>query len=105
MDTTSLLLLLLLGAIAWYWFNSLSALEVARKLGRQACEELDLQILDDTVANIRLRLARDRSGRRVFRRTYRFEFSETGNSRREGHLIMLGDRLESITMEPCQILD
>ena len=104
MNTTSLLLLLLLVVIAWYWFNSLSAQGVARKLGRQAFEELDLQFLDDTVANIRLRLARGRYGRMVLRRSYRFEFSETGNSRREGHLIMLGDRLESMTMEPYQIL-
>jgi hypothetical protein len=41
----------------------------------------------------------------VFRRTYRFEFSETGNTRLEGHLVILGDKLESVTMEPYQILD
>ena len=105
MDTASLLVLLFFGALAWYWFNSMHALEVARKIGRKACSELDLQFLDDTVASIGLGLARDQSGRRVFRRTYRFEFSETGNSRREGRLILLGNRLDSITMEPYEIVD
>ncbi len=105
MDITSLLFLLLLGTIGWFWYDTLHVLDVARKAGRQACNELNVQFLDDTVANIGLTLARDRSGRRVFRRTYRFEFSETGNSRLEGRLIMLGDRIESITMEPYQILD
>jgi len=38
------------------------------------------------------------------RRTYRFEFSETGNSRLEGRLVMLGDRVESITMDPYRML-
>ena len=105
MDTASLLLLLFLGALGWYWLNSLRALDIARKVGRQTCSELDLQFLDDTVAGIELGLARNQSGHRVFRRTYRFEFSETGNSRREGRLILLGDKLESITMEPYEILD
>ena len=51
-----------------------------------------------------LKLVRDKAGRRALRRTYRFEFSETGNSRLEGQLILLGDRVESITMEPYQIM-
>jgi hypothetical protein len=63
-----------------------------------------VQFLDDTVAGTGLALARAKSGRRVLRRTYRFEFSETGNSRLEGQLILLGDRVESITMEPYQIM-
>jgi len=104
MDTTSLIFLLLLGALGWFWYDTLHVLEVARKAGKRACHEMNVQFLDDTVANIGLALVRDRSGRRVLRRTYRFEFSETGNSRLEGKLIMLGDRVESITMEPYQIL-
>lgn len=98
-------MLFVLGVLGWYWFNSLRALELARRYGRRACDELGLQFLDDTVASAKLRLGRDHTGRRVFCRTYRFEFSETGNSRREGHLVMLGGKLESITMEPYQILD
>lgn len=104
MDMTSLLFLLLLGALGWFWFDTLRVLEVARKAGKQACNELNVQFLDDTVAAIALALARDKSGRRVLRRTYRFEFSETGNSRLEGRLTMLGDKVESVTMEPYQIL-
>src|SRR5512147_1014424 len=100
MDTASWLLLIALCVVVWYWLNSLHALEVARKAGKKVCDELDLQFLDDTVASTRLRLARNHTGRRVFHRTYRFEFTETGNSRREGHLILLGDRVESITLEP-----
>ena len=97
-------MLLLLAALGWFWFNSLHALEIARNAGRRTCSEANVQFLDDTVANIGLGLARDRSGRRVLRRTYRFEFSETGNSRLEGRLILLGDKVESVTMEPYQIL-
>lgn len=100
MDVASLLFLLVLAALGWFWFDSLRALEVARDKGRKVCSDANIQFLDDTVANIGLALVRDRSGRRVFRRTYRFEFSETGNSRLEGRLIVLGSRIKSVTMEP-----
>jgi hypothetical protein len=97
--------LLLLAALLLYWLNSLSALEAARTYGKKVCNKTNVQFLDDTVAGISISLTRDPRGRRVLRRTYRFEFSETGNNRREGQLIMLGDKLESIRMEPYQIIE
>lgn len=45
------------------------------------------------------------TGRRILRRTYRFEFTETGNSRREGEITMLGEQVKSVTMEPYEILE
>jgi hypothetical protein len=56
-------------------------------------------------ASTKLELARDDNGGRILRRTYRFEFSETGNNRREGEVIMLGERVESVTLEPYEILE
>ncbi len=82
----------------------MSALEIARNAGKQACAKAEVQFLDDTVASTRLRIVRNDDGRRVFHRTYRFEFSETGNSRLEGSVIMLGDKVESVTMDPYQIM-
>lgn len=104
MDMESLFLLLLLVALGWFWFDSMRALEVARQAGKKACSDANVQFLDDTVANVGLALVRNESGRRVLRRTYRFEFSETGNTRLEGRLILYSDKLESVTMEPYQIL-
>ena len=104
MDVISLLLLLFLAVLGWFWFDSLRALEVARNAGRRACKDADVQFLDDTVASIGLALVRDDSGRRVLRRTYRFEFSETGDTRLEGKLILYGNRVESLTMEPYRLL-
>ena len=105
MDIWSLLALMLLVALGWFWLHSIRILELAREAGRRACAREDLQFLDDTVASTKLALARDDNGRRLLRRTYRFEFTETGNSRREGQVVMLGERVESVTMEPYQILE
>lgn len=104
MDVTNLLFLLLLTALGWFWFDSLRALEVARNAGKRTCKEANVFFLDDTVASVGLALVRDKSGRRVLRRTYRFEFSETGDSRLEGRLILHGNRVESVTMEPYRML-
>jgi hypothetical protein len=104
MDVISLLFLLLLAALGWFWSDSMRALEIARNTGRNICSNANVQFLDDSVSSIALALVRDNSGRRVLRRTYRFEFSETGNSRLEGQLILLGDKIESVTMEPYRIL-
>ncbi len=105
MDLPSLLIMLLFAALAWYWNDSMRALEAARKAGRKVCSDLDVQFLDDAVARTKLGVARTQSGRRVIRRTYRFEFTETGNTRLEGELILLGHKLESVTMEPYQIME
>lgn len=105
MDNASLLLLLATGLLFWFWLHSIRILELAREAGRKACARADVQFLDDTVASTRLQLARDKHGRRILRRTYRFEFTETGDSRREGEVIMLGDQVEAVTMEPYQIME
>jgi hypothetical protein len=104
MDVISLLFLLLLAALGWFWLDSIRTLEIARIAGKRACADANVQFLDDTVAGIALALVRDQSGRRVLRRTYRFEFSDTGDSRLEGQLIVLGGRVESVIMEPYRML-
>ncbi len=104
MDVVSLIFLLLLAALGWFWYDSMRALEIARNTGRNVCSNANVQFLDDSVSSIALALVRNQTGHRVLRRTYRFEFSETGNSRLEGQLILLGDKIESVTMEPYRIL-
>jgi len=105
MDFASLVLLLATGGAFWFWLHSIRILEIAREAGRLICKQTGVQFLDDTVASTRLQLARDDNGRRILRRTYRFEFTETGNNRREGEVVMLGERIESVTMEPYRIMD
>jgi hypothetical protein len=97
-----LALALALGGVA-LWMDSLRARESAIAAGRAACARHDLQFLDDTVAFTRLRLARDGEGRLRLKRTYVFEFSDTGNNRRDGSLVMLGTQLEALQLEPYRL--
>lgn len=97
-----LALALALGGVA-LWADSLRAREHAVAAGRAACVRYGLQFLDDTVAFARLRLARDGEGRVHLKRTYVFEFSDTGNNRRHGSLVLLGARVVDLQLEPYPI--
>jgi len=105
MDLIDLLLMLAFAALGWFWFDSLRAIEVARTAGKSACNRSGVQFLDDTVASIALALGRDEMGRTVLRRTYRFEFSDTGDNRLEGRVILLGAKVETVEMEPFRMLE
>jgi len=83
--------------------DSLRARERAVRAGRETCKRYELQFLDDTVSFARLRLGRDDEGRLKLARTYTFEFTETGNTRRHGAIVMLGQDLRDIQLEPYSI--
>jgi hypothetical protein len=95
--------IVLLAAGVLLWLDSLRARERAVKAGRAACERYALQFLDDTVSFARMRLRRDGEGQLKIARTYTFEFSDTGNNRRHGAIVMLGGELEDLQLEPYRI--
>jgi len=55
------------------------------------------------VSFARLRLARDDDGRLRIARTYTFEFSDTGDNRRDGAIVMLGGELHDLHLEPYRL--
>lgn len=95
-------ILLFLAGI-FLWLDSLRARERAVQAGKSACERYDLQLLDDTVSFTRMRLARDEEGQLKIARTYTFEFSDTGNNRRHGAIVMLGGEMQDLQLEPYRM--
>ncbi|MGA7178570.1 MAG: DUF3301 domain-containing protein [Thiobacillaceae bacterium] len=89
-----LLLLLPLGGFIFWWMASLKTREIAVQAGKQACRERGLQFLDDTVVHAKTVLKRNDEGTLTFLRIYRFEFSDTGDNRRDGDVTLLGNKVE-----------
>ena len=85
--------ILILAAIAWLWLDSLKAREAALRMAREVCAAEGLQLLDWTVASTGMKLARDDLGRARIQRAYDFEYSDTGNNRIKGNLVLLGHRV------------
>lgn len=105
MTTGGIIGLLLLAGLAWCWYDAMRALERARTAARQRCDTLGLSLLDDTVVLKRLRLRRRDDGQLTFWREYRFEFSGDGHSRHGGRVVVLGDRVQSLELEPWRVVD
>lgn len=94
------LLLFSAALAAWLWIDGLHARDIAMIAGRAAAEREGLQLLDETVAIVRLRARRDAGGRLRCQRTYAFEVSDTGADRLVCQLTLLGKRLESVEIPP-----
>ena len=77
MTLAELLVVLLLGALVWFWVDSLKAREA-------------VQFLDETVVGRGLRLARDERGHVVLRRAFEFEYSVSGDDRYTGSVVLEG---------------
>jgi len=82
-----------------FWIDSLRARERALSAGRAACERNGLQLLDETVAGAGLRLARNEEGELKIRRVFVFEFSDTGDNRRRGSIVVLGAKVQDLYIE------
>ncbi|HTY99312.1 MAG TPA: DUF3301 domain-containing protein [Rhodocyclaceae bacterium] len=82
--------------VAWFWYDSAGAREAAVAAARAACDADGLQFLDDTVAIVRIWPGRDGDGQLRLQRVYGFEYSDTGDNRRGGSIVVLGRRVVAI---------
>ena len=96
---TQLLPVVVLGAFAWLWWDSVRAREIAVRAAAAACRSCRVQFLDQTVALRRTRLRRNRAGQLQVFRKYVFEFSTSGNEREHGYAIMMGRRLAELHLD------
>lgn len=90
--------ILLLAGIAWLWLDSLKAREAAIRAAREVCAAEELLLLDDTVAISGLKPARDENGHLTLQRAYDFEYSDTGNNRLKGSVVLRGRRVVIINV-------
>lgn len=93
-----LISLLILAALAWLWFDSVKVREIAVRAAKQACLAQGCQFLDETVSIAKLQPDRDDEGRLLIRRTYFFEYSDTGENRRPGSVVMLGQQVVALNI-------
>ena len=87
----------LLFTIGWLFLDSLRAQEKAIVICRKACQERDVQFLDQTVSLYRVGIRWGVEGIRL-RRVYRFDYSDDGENRHTGHLVLIGVRQEELSM-------
>ena len=85
--------LIAVALLAWLWFDSFKAREIGIHAAKAICKADDLQLLDYTVSIASLKPARNEDGQLVVGRVYNFEYSDTGDNRRCGTVVMLGQKV------------
>ncbi|MCK5877964.1 MAG: DUF3301 domain-containing protein [Candidatus Marithrix sp.] len=94
----SIILLILFGGIIWFWVSTLQCREITKVVAQKTCKQFQLQLLDDTITITKLRVKRNENGRLSWQRTYQFEFSDSGNNRQKGTIVMFGTKVEILEM-------
>lgn len=90
----TLLILLVLGGAGFFFFTAArAAAERATEIGRDACQAAGVQWLDQSVHAIGMRLRRKEDGWLGLERSFRFEYSEDGENRHIGRIVLVGDKL------------
>ncbi len=92
--------LLLLGfAYASYFYSALRVREFALIAARRHCNDMKVQLLDQSVSANKIWLKRDGDGQLHVWRNYQFEFTSTGGERYFGNVITLGKQVIHIQLE------
>lgn len=89
----SLLFLIALALLVWFWQLNLRYRELAIRLVKNVCAEMKLQLLDQTVALAGFSLRRDPNRHIAGVRKYGFEVSSNGADRFTGTIILHGSSL------------
>lgn len=98
-DLELIFVIITFGLLAWFWADSLRAREQALHVCRRACDKIDAQLLDETVALRRLGIARNPQGHAVWRRSYNFEYSLDGVQRLRGSVVLRGRAVEMVAIQ------
>lgn len=94
-----------LGLLCLHFLSAVRVRELAMQAVARASARDDFQLLDQSVHIQRVSMSRDETRRWRIWRQYRFDYSYDGVERRQGFVIMLGKRLQSVVVsEPAPTL-
>ena len=99
MSFSEFLLLLLIAAGLWYWLDAMRTKEIAIQACRNACQNVQVELLDETVALSGVHVRRDRDGAIRLLRKYSFEFTNDAAYRYSGEISLLGKRVLQVDLD------
>ena len=97
-----LLLIILILAGIWYWWDTQQCNEIALFVCKKKCESAGLQLLDASVSRQRTWLRRGPNGSMQICRLYSFEYSDDQSSnygqRHQGYIVIIGKQVVETSM-------
>lgn len=104
-DLSNLLWLIPVGILFHYAWQSGKFKGRARELASRHCQELNLQLLDQSMVITGFWPEIVDNANLVMRRTYQFEFSSTGDRRYQGRIVLLGMQIHAVELEAYILSD
>ncbi len=95
----SFLIILFLALFAWFWLNSIRAKEIAMTASSEACQQIQVQFLDQTASLKKVRVSRNRHGRMTLERLYSFDFSRDRETRVQGLVTIIGHKVTQVLLD------
>jgi len=89
--------------LVFLWRASVEARALAFDAAHEACERAGLQLLDGTVVFKTWRAGRAPGGALRIYRTYLFDYSEDGASRRQGFVVLRGHEIDVVGLGPTLV--
>ncbi|MBV0932013.1 DUF3301 domain-containing protein [Marinobacterium weihaiense] len=103
-ELADLFWLTLVTLLCFSWWHNLKMREWATRKVIKACDERDVQLLDESIALEHIRPIRDSSsGRLIMLRRYRFYFTSTGDDRYPGHIELKGRCMTNLQLAPYRV--
>ena len=96
---TEMLIIILVSVYGLYWLEAMRCKEIAVAHALRECKRCHVQLLDQTVRQIRISMSRDTNDKWRVWREYEFEYTEDGDTRNRGRETLLGQRLRRMALE------
>lgn len=96
---TALIVIIVIALCGLFWLDAMRAREQALRVCGKTCREMDVELLDETVALSRLDFTRGKDGRLRWRRCYGFEFNIDGTRRHRGRLVLVGQAVDTMQLD------
>ena len=100
-----LILIIAIGLLLWFWWDSSGVKEVATGSAKRLCDSAGVLFLDDSVALSKLYARRTRAGSVAIARRFTFEFCTDGEQRYAGYVDMLGKSVQQTYMQAYRIVE
>ncbi len=103
MSIYDLFWILILSLIIWAWWLDRGIKQKAYLYAKKYCDTSDVQLLDDNIYLSNLKLKRNHMNKWCIQRTFKMEFTSTGEYRYEGSMEVLGSKVMNIELAPFHI--
>jgi len=103
MSLRSIFLTSIVFMLVWYWLRAREIKERSLKAAAKYCENLSLKLLDEAVSLRSLKPVRNTKGGFSIRRCYQFDFTSNGEDRYLGEIIIIGQKIDQIKLQPHRI--